>query len=114
MLGNGSVRVYELLQHASTLFGLIVIVAAYAKWLKGVKASAVTSGLSRDRWRYALLYALAAASAILATLVTYEMSRSGKVNGAVAVVRFVICATTIFAVALCSTSLMLSRRGRES
>lgn len=112
MLGNRSVRVYELLQHASTLFGLAVIAVAYAKWLKRVKVSAVPSALSSDRWRYALLFALAAASVILATLVTYEMSRSGTVNGAIAVVRFVICATTIFAVALCSISLLLSRRDR--
>jgi len=108
MFGNRSVPVYELLQHASTLFGLVVIVVAYARWLKGVNVSADSPGPSRDGWRYALLIALAAASVILAMIVTYEMF--GRVNSALIVVRFVICATTIFAVALCSISLLLSRR----
>jgi Domain of unknown function (DUF4184) len=115
MLGNRNVRVYELLQHASTLFGLVVIVMAYAKWLKGVNVSAVAPVLSRTRnlWRYALLFALAAGAMILTTIVTYEMSGSGKINGALTVVRFVICATTIFVVALCSIALLLSRRGKR-
>lgn len=115
MIGNRNVRVYELLQHASTLFGLVVIVVAYSKWLKGVNVSAISPGHSRTRnlWRYALLFALAVASVILATVVTYEMTRSGKVNGALTVVRFVICATTIFVVALCLISLLFPRRAKE-
>jgi hypothetical protein len=111
MLGNGSVRVYELLQHSSTLVGLLVVLVAYVKWLKRVDIGPATPRVSSDRWRYTLLFGLVAASMILATPVAYEMSNvDGRVNGSVLIVRFVICATSIFAVALCSISLLLSRR----
>jgi len=112
VLGNRNVRVYELLQHSSTLVGLLVILVAYLKWLKRVSVAPVIPRISSDRWRYILLFGLAAASMILATPVAYEMSSAhGRVDGSVLIVRVVICATSIFAVALCSISLLLSRRG---
>jgi uncharacterized protein DUF4184 len=110
-IGNSNVRVYDLLQHASTLFGLLVVAAAYVKWLKRVNVTHVSS-LSSDRWRYALLFTLLAAAVILGALLAYEMY--GKTNGAVRFVRVIICATSIFAVALCSVSLLFSYRRREN
>jgi len=113
-IGTRGVRVYELLQHASTLVGLSVVVVAYVAWLKRVEVSPVTPPLSSDRWRYALLVALLAGSVTLAALVSYEMSRvSGKANGAVMVIRLVICATSIFAIALSVVSLLVWGRGRN-
>jgi len=112
VLGNRNVRVYEILQHSSTLVGLLLVLVAYLKWLKRVSVAPVIPRISSDRWRYILLFGLAAASMILATPVAYEMSSAhGRVDGSVLIVRVVICAASIFAVALCSISLLLSRRG---
>jgi hypothetical protein len=111
MLGNTNVRVYELLQHASTLLGLLIVVVAYVKWLKRVGVVPVTSGFATDRWRYGLLFALLVGSVILAIPVTYETL--GRANRAVVFVRLVIWATTIFVVGLCSASLLLSGRGKR-
>jgi len=114
VFGNMNVRVYELLQHGSTLVGLVVVVVAYVKWLKRVQVNRVTPRFSSDRRRYALLFALLAGSVTLAVLVTYEMhGASGRANIALLIVRFVMCATTIFAVTLCSIALVLSHRERE-
>jgi hypothetical protein len=111
VLGNRNVRVHELLQHLSTLVGLLVVVVAYVKWLRRVDARRSDVNSLGDGWRYALLFALAAAAMILGALVSYEISTvSGKANIALLIVRFVICATTIFVVALCSLSLLLSYR----
>jgi hypothetical protein len=95
VLGNSNVRVSDLLQHASTLCGLIILAGAYAKWLKRVNARHIPSCSSSDRWRYGLLFALLAASTILGALLAYEMY--GRTNGAVRFVRVIICSTSIFA-----------------
>jgi len=114
VIGTGGVRAYELLQHASTLVGLIVVVVAYVTWLKRVEVSRITPRLSGNRWRYTLLLALLAGSVILAAMVSYEISRaSGKANVAVMVIRLVICATSIFAIALSVVSLLVWGRGRK-
>jgi hypothetical protein len=109
MLGNGNVCVCDLLQHASTLCGLVVLAAAYVKWLRRSNVSHAPSSFSNDRWRYALLFALLAAAAILGTPLAYELY--GETNGAVRFVRVIICATSIFAVALSAVALLLW--GRE-
>ena len=111
VLGYSSVRVYDLLQHASTLCGLFVVAAAYVKWLKRVNVISIPSHFSNDRWRYALLFALLAASTILGALLAYEMY--GKTNGAVRFVRVIICATSIFAIGLTAVSMLLWRRKRK-
>jgi hypothetical protein len=114
VLGNANIRVYEILQHSSTLVGLFLVLVAYVRWLKRADVGPVTPRVSSDRWRYTLLFGLVAASMILATPVAHAMSTAdGRVNGSVLIVRFVICATSIYAVALCSISLLLSRRARE-
>jgi hypothetical protein len=111
VLRSSNVRVYDLLQHGSTLLGLLVVVAAYLKWLKRVNMSHLSS-FSNDRWRYALLFGLLAAAVILGPLLAYEMY--GKTNGAVRFVRIIICATSIFAVALSFVSLLFSYRRRQN
>ena len=108
MLGNRSVPVYELLQHASTLFGLLVISVAYVTWLKRVKVSRTNPSSASDRWRYTLLFALLTGSMILGALLAFDLY--GRTNGAVLIVRFVICATSIFAIALATVSLLLRDR----
>jgi len=66
---------------------------------------------SNNRWRYALLLALLAGSMIFGAFLAYEMY--GRTNGAVPIVRFLICATSIFAVTLCAVSLLVWGRGRK-
>jgi hypothetical protein len=105
VLGTRELRVYELLQHASTLFGLAVVVVTYVKWLKRTKTTPMPPGPSSDRRRYALLFALLVGSAILGALLAYQMY--GATNGAVRFVRVIICATSIFAIALCAVSVLI-------
>jgi hypothetical protein len=109
MLANSNVRVYDLLQHASTLCGLLVVATAYVKWLKRVKSHTPLNSRN-DRWRYALLFALLAAAAISGALLAHEMY--GRTNGGVRFVRIIICATSIFAVALTAVALLLWDRER--
>src|SRR5258708_4281747 len=104
--------VYELLQHVSTLFGLSIVAVVYVKWLKRAKMIHTSPRPSSDRWRYALLFSLLAGSAIMAAPLAYQMY--GTTNGAVRFVRVIICATSIFAVALCLVSVLLSYRRIEN
>jgi hypothetical protein len=112
VIGTRRVPVYELLQHASTLVGLVVIVAAYVTWLRRVNASHSPPSPSNDRWRYVLLFALLAGAAILGVLLAYRIYR--ETTGAILFVRILICTTSVFAVAFCSVSLLLSYRQREN
>lgn len=110
-LGNRSVPVYDILQHGSTLLGLLVVVVAYVTWLKRVNVGPTPLSSSSDRSRYALLLALLTAAVIAGAPLAYAVY--GETNGAVRFVRVVICATSIFAVALCSVALLLSYRQKE-
>ena len=108
MIGSRRVPVYELLQHASTLLGLVVVVVAYVTWLKRAKMSHTSPRPSSDRWRYALLFALLSGAAILGALLARQIY--GGTTGAILFVRIVICTTSVFTVALCLVSLLLAFR----
>jgi Domain of unknown function (DUF4184) len=115
VLGNRNVRVHELLQHLSTLVGLLVVVVAYVRWLRRVDARRDAVNSLGDGWRYALLFALAVAAMILGALVAHELSSVyGRTSGSLLIVRFVICATSIFTIALCTVSLLVWGRGSKA
>jgi len=115
MLGTKTLPVFEVLQHASTIIGLIIVVAAYVRWLRATdRGTAVPSSIS-DGWRYCVLISLTVISLVLSIPVAHAVSATsvGSVNISLFVVRYVICATTIFGVTLCAASLLIAHRTRS-
>jgi hypothetical protein len=113
-LGTKAFRVFEVLQHASTAIGLIIVFAAYRKWLRGTAHGPTVPSSISDNWRYGILVSLAAISLTLSIPFAYAASvtNASPVNIAVFVVRYIICATTIFAVTLSAASLLMAHRAR--
>src|SRR5258708_698260 len=113
MVGTKTLWVFEVLQHASTTIGLIILVAAYLRWLSTDRGTPAPSSFS-DGWRYGILVSLAAISLVLSIPVAHAISatNAGPVNITLFVVRYVICATTIFVVTLSAAALLMARRTR--
>jgi Domain of unknown function (DUF4184) len=114
MVGTKTLWVFEVLQHASTAIGLIIVIAAYLKWLRGTDRGTPAPGSFSDGWRYGILVSLAAISLVLSIPVAHAVSATnvGPVNITLFVVRCVICATSIFVVTLSAASLLMARRTR--
>jgi Domain of unknown function (DUF4184) len=114
VLGARIIPVYDLLQHASTAAGAMVVVAVYVRWLRNSAHAAVDPGPTSDRWRYALLASLAAISLTLSISVVHAVfaSNGDPMNVTMFVVRYVVCATTLFAVTLSAASLFVAYRSR--
>ena len=68
----GEVPLYELLQHLSTLVGVLVLVAAYCAWLGPQRRRSIFAFARNDRWRYAILLTLTAFSAGTALLLAMQ------------------------------------------
>ena len=114
VLGTKTLQVFEVLQHASTTIGLIIVVAAYVRWLRATdRGTAVPSSIS-DGWRYGILISLTVISLVLSIPVAHAVSATsvGPVNITLFVVRYVICATTIFGVTLSAVSLLIAHQTR--
>jgi hypothetical protein len=114
MLGTRTFRVFEILQHASTAIGLIVVLAAYLRWLTSTDHGPPVPSPISDRWRYGLLASLTVVSLTLSIPVAYAVSatNAGPVNFTLLVVHYVVCATTFFAVTLSAASLFVAYRAR--
>lgn len=63
----GEVPLYNVLQHASTVAGVLILVLAYRSWLASQRTSLLAFA-REDRWRYATLAALAIGSAAIGLL----------------------------------------------
>jgi hypothetical protein len=63
----GEVPLYNVLQHMSTVVGVIILVLAYRSWLASQRRS-VPAFAREDRWRYATLLSLAISCAVIAVL----------------------------------------------
>lgn len=111
-LGTRTLRVFEVLQHSSTIIGLIIVVVAYVGWLRGADRGTATPSALSDGWRYGILASLAGISLALSIPVARAVSATsaGPVNVALFLVRYVICATTIFVVTLSVVSLLMPHR----
>lgn len=114
VFGTRNIPVFDLLQHVSTAVGAMVVVAVYVSWLRNTDHAAVDPGPTSDRWRYALLASLAAISLILSIPVAQAVSASNTspMNVTFFLVRYVVCATTLFAVTLSAASLFMAYRSR--
>jgi hypothetical protein len=114
MVGTKTLRVFEVLQHASTIIGLIIVVAAYLRWLRATDRGTTAPSSISDGWRYGILISLTVISLVLSIPVAQAVSATsvGPVNFTLFVVRYVICATTIFGVTLSAVSLLIAHQTR--
>jgi hypothetical protein len=112
ILGTKTIRVFEVLQHASTTIGLIVVAAVYLRWLRSTDHGATVPSSLSDGWRYSILVSLTVISLVLSIPVAHAVSATsvGPVNITRFLVRYVICATTIFGVTLSAASLLIAHR----
>ena len=114
MVGTKTFWVFEVLQHVSTTIGLIIVVAAYLGWLRGTDHGTPAPSSFSDGWRYGILISIVAISLVLSIPVARAFSTmsADPVNITLFVVRYVICATTIFVVTLSAASLLIAHRTR--
>lgn len=63
----GEIPLYNVLQHVSTVVGVLILVMAYRSWLAGQRAS-LPAFAREDRWRYATLLSLVTGCGVIALL----------------------------------------------
>jgi hypothetical protein len=94
-IGSWRVPAYNFLQHASTLFGIVVLAIAYRSWLKSGAATRARSAGAAETARWWILAAIAAAGALAAAAWIAAGLRSGVVNLQSLVVQAVFVATNL-------------------
>jgi hypothetical protein len=101
---------FEVLQHLSTIVGVMVLIVAYRRVSRRAALSSVAPRES-DAWRYALFGIIAVMSMTAAAPVAYFTAvYEYGVSGTLLIVRFVIACTTIFAVLLAAAALVHAGR----
>jgi hypothetical protein len=115
MLGK-EFRLFNVLQHASTLLGVTVLVVVYVCWLRVTTRASSVPTAGGDAWRYCLLAFLAFASLVTAGVLSYFASATTAGGSRVAtfVFRMVIDSTAIFAILLSTAALVLPRATRDT
>jgi hypothetical protein len=115
-LGGRTFRLYEVLQHVSTVLGILILVWAYREWSGGNYTRGDVQNNVDDSWRYRLLTMIATASLVIGCPTAYFTSKDslGELNIALFVVRLAICCTTVFVVLLCAASIVVARRTSAS
>jgi hypothetical protein len=96
-IGSTELAVYHVLQHLSTLLGVVALVAAYYLWLRRRGASSLLSFAREDLWRYAFLTALSLASLALAMLLA---SRDAGTLGSGFSLRVFVFSVAVYGAAL--------------
>ena len=100
--GGLSFRVFNLLQHASTLLGLAALMGVYAAWLRRQPRSPVGPTLGDELWRWAVL----AIGAALAMSAGGPLARHAGFTGDALVFRSVIAATNVFVLLIVAMALL--------
>lgn len=113
-LGSRSFRLFELLQHVSTVLGSAILIFAYIHWSRRVDVDRHAQRNADDRWRYRLLAMIAITSLVVGVPAAYFASTSSLsgTNVSLFLVRCAICCTTVFLLLLCAASLVVARRAR--
>jgi hypothetical protein len=101
-------HLYNVLQHASTLLGVAILVLAYIRWLRVATERSSDQAAGHEAWRYILLALLAFVSLATAGFLTYQVSSdmTGAASVSRLLFRFVVDATAIFAVLLAASALL--------
>jgi hypothetical protein len=100
--GGRSFRVFNLLQHASTLLGLAALMGVYAAWLRRQPRTPVGPTLGDELWRWAVLVLGAA----LAMSTGVPLARHAGFTGDALVFGSVIAATDVFVLLIVATALL--------
>lgn len=110
----GSAPAYHVLQHASTVLGVAVLVFAYMRWLR--KTAIGPAPAQTERWRIALLGGLAALA--IAIAVPFALIHAASFDGYFAVRAFmfraVVIGTIAFATLLVGCGLFLERKSNTA
>lgn len=115
-LGVANLAGYVVLQHLSSLVGIVILAVAYVRWIKRQAPLPASSGAS-DGWRYATCAALVVVAGIVALLLAFH--EDPPFGGLRAARLFVFsCAVNLVTVAvplvvLVSTLSYAWRRGRD-
>jgi hypothetical protein len=91
-LGGRTFRLFNLLQHASTLLGLAALIGVYFAWLRRQPHAPAGPTLGDELWRWALLVLCAA----VAITTGAPLARHAGFTGEALVFRGVLCATQVF------------------
>ena len=105
---------YSVLQHLSTLIGVMVLIAAYF-WLRRNGSKAVFLFSSEDRWRYASLAGLLLVSAAVAVLLAASVAQAfeGYLAFRVFIFRSAVYGAALFVPLLVLTAIFFYGKHRE-
>jgi hypothetical protein len=104
-----SFQAYNVLQHISSLFGLIFVIIFYVNWLHRAKADEIYISSHNDRWRYFLLAALVLISISMALPLAYFASGE-YLNISALIFRFMVFFTSTFFVLLPCAAAVFSKK----
>ena len=113
--GGGTIRVYDVLQDASSFVGAVIVLIAYWQWSHRTDLGSEPGGRrSHDAWRYRLLAAITAASLVAAAPIAYfaSIAAGAGTHVRLLVIRELIWFTTFFLSLLCVSALTLAHRER--
>ncbi len=104
-------HVFHLLQHLSTLIGVGGLVYYYWQWLRKLPHIVILEPGESDQWRYVLIASTALTALLLALPMAFVASGARSVSAAkeAFLFRFVLCATSCFALLLTIAALLIAR-----
>ncbi|PXX47703.1 DUF4184 family protein [Undibacterium pigrum] len=104
-------KAFHLLQHLSTLVGVVGLAWCYLQWLKKLPHIVILEPRESDQWRYILFASTAMTSFLLGLPMAYSLS--GATTGSMAkeafLFRLALCATTCFALLLTVAAVLIAR-----
>ena len=114
-LGSGHLRLYNVLQHLSTLIGVMVLIAAYYFWLRRHGSKAIFLFSSEDRWRYVSLAALLLVSAAVTVPLAASVAQAfeGYLAFRVFIFRSAVYGAALFVPLLVLTAIFFYGKDRE-
>jgi hypothetical protein len=101
-VGGRTFRLFNLLQHGSTLLGLAALFAVYAAWLRRQPRTPVGPSLGDELWRWAVLVV----GAMLAATIGMPLARQAGFSGEALVFRGAIAATDAFVLLIVALALL--------
>lgn len=115
VVGGTDIPVYELLQHASTLFGIAVLAIAYAARARP-RLRTLRIAPDADRWRLRLIGYLGAASLCAAIPIASDLASRGRGYASLHSLLFhvAVVATVLLGAAICTCALVRRAARRPS
>lgn len=110
-VGPRQMHVYSVIQHASTLIGLGVLVTTYCRWLRSQQPIPAATNPRLERLRYVVLIGCLACACVVGVLAAVVSADSMPDGGGLDFFRMAILATNTFAVLLVVSALALRRCG---